>query len=284
MHAVSSHIYIYIIWCSQTHGESRSQPFVGGSDVQNMNFFSVSRAFSFYVNLIAIPRHAKILGYIQHTSNVAGETSKHTSLPHASFDMKISFVANVVEPWPQTVHDQDKESFEFQVVRNMKVLDSCPQSPLEANQPQTLKAFHPRPFTHTQEYSPNYEIRLPKVNVFWLIRNKSITASRYFILDLWPTPTPKKTAHLKIVVQKHNSCPGYNDTRPKNCCCCSIHIAWKTHTHTQFPRKGHGKVEKLQPHIRHQINVPITTARNFAMCQMWRPDTMMDGKSLTKNL
>lgn len=199
------YIYIYYIWCSQTHGELRSQPFVGGSDVQNMNFFSVSRAFSFYVFLIAIPRHAKILRlYIQHMSNVAGETSKHTSLSHASFDMKISFVANVVEPWPQTIHDQDKQSFEFQVVRNMKVLDSCPQSPLEANQPQTLKAFHPRPFTHTQEYSPNYEIRLPKVNVFWLIRNKSITASRYFILDLWPTPTPKKTAHLKIVVQKHN--------------------------------------------------------------------------------
>ena len=133
----------------------------------------------------------------------------------------------ILDPSTHTHTQENSPSYEFRLPKvkvfwSMKGLTSFPQSLPETYQPQTLEAFHPRPFhphphpgkltklwiqtsksqgflkyegsdiispksnwnisttdtrhfildpsTHTQENSPSYEFRLPKVKVFWSMK------------------------------------------------------------------------------------------------------------------
>ena len=156
----------------------------------------------------------------------------------------------ILDPSTHTHTQENSPSYEFRLPKvkvfwSMKGLTSFPQSLPETYQPQTLEAFHPRPFhphphpgkltklwiqtsksqgflkyegsdiispkstwnisttdtrhfildpaTHTQENSPSYEFRLPKVKVFWSMKGLTFPKvylkhinhkhSRHFILD-----------------------------------------------------------------------------------------------------
>ena len=216
----------------------------------------------------------------------------------------------ILDPSTHTHTQENSPSYEFRLPKvkvfwSMKGLTSFPQSLPETYQPQTLEAFHPRPFhphphpgkltklwiqtsksqgflkyegsdiispkstwnisttdtrhfildpsTHTQENSPSYEFRLPKVKVFWSMKGLTSfpqslpetyqpqTLEAFHPRPLHPQPHPGKLTKPWIQTSKSKSLKKDEG------------IFFKTLPPTPTPRNTHQAIPfNLREHIIHK--------------------------------